>query len=576
MGCLLGVTSNGNTALHLAASRGHSELAALVCERAPSLVATRNGGLDTPLHCAAKAGSRDVAACLLSLMRAAAAGGADEAAVAALRASNCWRNRLGATALHEAVRLGRAAAVELFMAEAPEMTSVTTDVGVSPLYLAAETRSEQKLRQLLRPSADGTPSPASAAGRHGRTALHAAATVRKDMAQEILNREPVGSTLLTRVDSSGRTPLHLAILHGRLDVVELFLDVHTSAVQARISDDHGLFPLHTAAMAELVDEQGRNYLHCAVEHNQDSVVRHICQNDAFAMLLNATDYEGNTPLHLAVKCGFPRIVSMLLQMTTVEFDKDGLSVQDLANRAVAPARWCYFLDPHVIVLSCLCWLGIGITLDRRRPDPLQHADRTKPTEEAAASDEEHDMLRNGAIGSVLIATVTFAAAFTVPGGFVADDHRSAAGTAILARRFASEPTSFLIYGGVRENPRCHRLWYKILASRLIPMAARFMIAAFAFGFHLVLGDGANRGLIVFVYTVSMAPMLFCFPDVWIPLQLLGMAKVVWRRAGWRGLVNVHKRLMTFLFQYLVGTLLVVLIATTFAVTIVLSIRLPNY
>nr|XP_034581014.1 ankyrin repeat domain-containing protein 65-like [Setaria viridis] len=84
MGCLLGVTSNGNTALHLAASRGHSELAALVCERAPSLVATRNGGLDTPLHCAAKAGSRDVAACLLSLMRAAAAGGADEAAEIAI------------------------------------------------------------------------------------------------------------------------------------------------------------------------------------------------------------------------------------------------------------------------------------------------------------------------------------------------------------------------------------------------------------------------------------------------------------------------------------------------------------
>ncbi|TVU38775.1 hypothetical protein EJB05_12161, partial [Eragrostis curvula] len=34
--CLLGVTSNGNTALHLVASRGHVELAALICERAPS------------------------------------------------------------------------------------------------------------------------------------------------------------------------------------------------------------------------------------------------------------------------------------------------------------------------------------------------------------------------------------------------------------------------------------------------------------------------------------------------------------------------------------------------------------
>jgi ankyrin repeat protein len=178
-GCLLGITSNGNTALHLVASRGHAELAALVCERAPSLVATRNRGLDTPLHCAAKAGSRDVAAGLLSQMRAADAGGPDEEVAAALRA----RNRLGATALHEAVRLSRAAVVDILMAEAPELASVTTDDGVSPLFLAAEIRSEQMVRLLLRPSPDGTPSPVSVDGRHGRTALHAAATVGKGTAE---------------------------------------------------------------------------------------------------------------------------------------------------------------------------------------------------------------------------------------------------------------------------------------------------------------------------------------------------------------------------------------------------------
>jgi hypothetical protein len=42
----------------------------LLCEKAPALVATRNRGLDTPLHCAAKAGHWGVAACLLSAMRA--------------------------------------------------------------------------------------------------------------------------------------------------------------------------------------------------------------------------------------------------------------------------------------------------------------------------------------------------------------------------------------------------------------------------------------------------------------------------------------------------------------------------
>lgn len=168
---LVGVVSNGNTALHLVASRGHAELAALICEEAPSLAATRNRCLDTPLHCAARCGHREVAACLLATMRAA--GGADEAE--ALRATN----RLGDTALHEAIRHGRAGVVDLLTAEAPELASVTTDDGISPLYLAATTESEKMVRLLLRPSPDGTPSPATFEGRSGRTALHVAAATSK-------------------------------------------------------------------------------------------------------------------------------------------------------------------------------------------------------------------------------------------------------------------------------------------------------------------------------------------------------------------------------------------------------------
>ncbi|KAK3127230.1 hypothetical protein QOZ80_7AG0570140 [Eleusine coracana subsp. coracana] len=169
--CLLGVASNGSTALHLVASRGHAELAALICERAPWLVATRNRFLDTPLHCVAKTGHREVAALLLSTMRS---GGAEEAA--ALQARNC----LGATALYEAVRHGRAGVVELLMTEAPELASLETEDGFSPLYLAASTdHSVKMVRALLRPLTDGSPSPACFSGPEGRTALHIAATISK-------------------------------------------------------------------------------------------------------------------------------------------------------------------------------------------------------------------------------------------------------------------------------------------------------------------------------------------------------------------------------------------------------------
>uniref|UniRef100_I1QE53 Uncharacterized protein n=1 Tax=Oryza glaberrima TaxID=4538 RepID=I1QE53_ORYGL len=317
---LLGVTSNGSTALHVVASHGHAELAALICERAPSLAATRNRSLDTPLHCASKAGHRDVAACLLRVMD---------------QATPRSRNLTGATALHEAVRHGHVEVVDLLMTTDPWLASVTTNGGVSPLYMAF--RSLNSVNFNCKP----------------------------EIAQEILNW-PEGPSLLTRADSSGRTPLHFAVIYGRLDTVKLFLGGDAASPRlTSISDSDGSYPVHAAAMFgrtkiidelvkkcpnyyELVDDKGRNLLHIAVESEQEMVVRHICGNDMFAMLLNATDYDGNTPLHLAVKQGYPRIFGLLLGTRGVDMcimNKDGHTARDISCCAstLERGRLRYFL-----------------------------------------------------------------------------------------------------------------------------------------------------------------------------------------------------------------------------------------
>ncbi|CAL5083280.1 unnamed protein product [Urochloa decumbens] len=600
--CLLGVTCNGNTALHLAASRGHAKLSELLCEKAPSLVATRNRGLDTPLHCAAKAGHREVVACLLSAMRS---GG--EETVAALRARNC----LGATALYEAVRYRHAGLVDLLMTEAPELSSFTTEDGFSPLYLAASIDSLEMVKAIVRPALDGTPSPASYSGPEGRTALHAATVATREIAQEmtreILKWEPQGPAWLTKVDSSGRTPLHLAIMFELLDVIDLLLDDPTSDKLARTSDYRGLFPIHTAAMVgstriidklvekcpdyyEMVDDQGRNFLHCAVEHNQETVVRHICQNYTSA-LLNAMDFDGNTPFHLAVKYRFPRIVTILLQTVIVETgitNKDGHTARDLALRGLVPGRLYYPMDPLWIVHHFLHWSGASVAAD-----PPVLVDNVVPTDsEEETSNEDFYDTKGGTIGSVLIATVAFAAAFTVPGGFIADD-RPSAGTAILAKRFAFRvfvvsdtmafvcsvvATSFLIFGGTREIPRNRRLMYSSMAPGWVSMGAVSMITAFAFGFDLVLGK-ANRGLIVFVYLACLFTVA-CSSSVWVATDLVGLVMAVQRRTGWRGLFNIHRRPWNLMHSpvamYLHWPLLLLLIAATFVVAIALNIALPNY
>lgn len=246
------------------------------------------------------------------------------------------------------------------------------------------------------------------------------------------------------------------------------------------------------------------------------------------------------------------------------------------------------------MLNCMHWVKAPLTIDGNSP----HVDN-KSGQGEEPQKEQDDMRKTGTIASVLIATVAFAAAFTVPGGFIADD-RPHAGTATLAKRFAFRSfvvsdamafvfsivaTCFLIYAGATEIPRSHRLRYNSLASGLVPLAAQFMIAAFAFGFHLVLG-AANRGLMIFVYVVSSASVLLCFPGIWIPWQL-GLGKAILRRVGWRGLASVHSRpsslgqlyvclRCSFLLANIIRPLFSVLITATFVIAIALDVALPNY
>ncbi|XP_008776325.3 protein ACCELERATED CELL DEATH 6-like [Phoenix dactylifera] len=319
--CLLGVTLEGNTVLHIVASRGYLEIAKEICRREISLLVAPNTRLDTPLHCAARAGDDKMVSFIIQFAKE---GEIEERRV--LRA----KNRDEANVLHEAAKYNHASVAKVLMEEDAGLASMSNSVGMSPLYLAIMTGSLDVAKALLRSSSWEKTSLASYIGPNKKTALHAAILLGQGITQDLLDRKPM---LAKVVDSSRRIPLHYAASDGHQVTVRLSLE--SDPPTAYQPDANGSFPMHIAAGTgnvrildhilkqcpatdELLDEEGKNFLHVAFKcGNLDVVKKIISKRPDLRKLLNDQDNEGNTPLHTAVTNSDQGSVHFLLRDKTV-------------------------------------------------------------------------------------------------------------------------------------------------------------------------------------------------------------------------------------------------------------------
>lgn len=138
------------------------------------------------------------------------------------------------------------------------------------------------------------------------------------------------------------------------------------------------------------------------------------------------------------------------------------------------------------------------------------------------------------IVTVLIATVTFASAFTLPGGYRADGGPALAGSYafdafILADTLAFicsiSATCTLVYAGVPAMDISLRFRYLTVSAVLLQSAARSLVAAFGLGLYLVVHHTASA---IAACAIVLASSLYGHMEVG---RIIRMATTVRARIG---------------------------------------------
>uniref|UniRef100_A0A0E0LZZ3 PGG domain-containing protein n=1 Tax=Oryza punctata TaxID=4537 RepID=A0A0E0LZZ3_ORYPU len=553
------VTVALDSVLHVVASSGDEpmflESATVIHGRASHLLDAGNKKGDTPLHCAARAGRVRMVSHLLDLARG---GGGVTGGDAAARAVARRQNNKGETALHEAVRLNSKAMVEVLMSADPELARVVPADGESPLYLAVSLGRRDDIARLLHQHDKGL----SYAGPDGKNALHAAVQKDKDRHR-------------------GSTPVHVAASWGHHDVISLLLDADPSA--AYQPDHDGAFPIHVAAYdgqvravsilleldnrkcrdltdcaglcgerkrrdhlrgcAELRDGRGRSFLHVAVQEQRQSLVAYACKlGNLSPAVMNMQDDDGNTALHLAVQVGNLWIFNFLMQRRQVELNltnNKGQTPVDI-SWIEKPVGVYFGLNQRIKIYKLL--KGADAKEGNHRWD-LFLKQHNKKVDEEVEGKKLTESTQTIGIGSVLIATVAFAAAFAPPGDYGNEGTPRLAGSYAFDVFIIANTLAFicsglsvisLTYAGVAAVDLRTRMFSFVFSASFMACSARSLGVAFAFGMYVVLAPVARTTAIAACVITGLA-LVDVGWFVWgvaacevMLLKRLGIARAWWR------------------------------------------------
>lgn len=379
------------------------------------------------------------------------------------------------TALHSAARAGNIVAIKEIIdgtreEDLTELLSKQNSAGETTLYVAAENGYFELVREMIE---FYDLAAAGIKARNGFDALHIAAKQGDlEVVKVLMEAHP---ELSMTVDVANTTALHTAGTQGHIEVINYLLESESSL--ATIAKSNGKTVLHSAArnghsqvlrallskepgIATRTDKKGQTALHMAVKGQNLEVVEELIKADPIS--INMVDNKGNTALHIATRKGRSQIVKMLLgrsETDTRAVNRSNETAFDTAEK-MGNADIAAILKEHGVQSAKTIKPQTSPARELKQTVSdikhevhyqLEHTRQTRKRVQGIAKrlDKMHTEGLNNAINSttvvaVLIATVAFAAIFTVPGQYADDPNDIPPGLSLGEANIAPKP-SFQIF-----------------------------------------------------------------------------------------------------------------------------------
>ncbi|KAJ8448049.1 hypothetical protein Cgig2_028925 [Carnegiea gigantea] len=276
--------------------------------------------------------------------------------------------------------------------------------------------------------------------------LHIASKCTEENAKLIVERWP---ELINEQDERGKTPLERASEAGTSWLLKLILQKEQSSI-LKAPATAWVEPCERGDLSTILAFVENTYFRYVCRKQKDTPLHHVRFKDynKYQQLLkcelirelkNARDNQGNTPLHKAINNRNKDLTEILFSMGDIEWNiknKDGKTAMDLLQEASQDPEWVSGEGWKQI--GDLVGIGVRVNLEilwvRDEQAEFCNAIGVNPSLKITYIPSRRDvtqMRETISLVAALLATITFTAGFTLPGGFNGDN-----GEAILAKKAA--------------------------------------------------------------------------------------------------------------------------------------------